>query len=362
MSSILSVNARGGMGLIADRAYYKMSPAQFGAWVREHHTTLVAELDNKGVSYDALAPALVPSTGDRQEVALLFNVDLMSTGFYGDAVAKQLLPLLGKQSTLSVLSGDIGQLPAATREMALYGGLVKSSTNDWGQQHIYCVYLTNLSPTQRDEIHQAFLADPSYLGYVPTTYRSYFRTAVSTMLPTAFIKHKGIVLLDHGPDEPWVSHENEIGYPFAENGLKVVSVNSQLHSPLLAYKIQSEVLPMYQEDILVSLNAISDEPMALDNFEVVFPDGKFGFLHGDSKLGLLQLASLDELSPGALAAAIQAELNNDYIYRLQTNHADGTVQFNIVLELRREDGTPIKVAVGLKYFPETSTLSFVTMK
>ena len=44
MSSILSVNARGGMGLIADRAYYKMSPAQFGAWVREHHTTLVAEL------------------------------------------------------------------------------------------------------------------------------------------------------------------------------------------------------------------------------------------------------------------------------------------------------------------------------
>lgn len=361
MSSILSINARGGTGLIADRAYFKMSSIQFGAWVREHHTTLVAELAKKGVSYDSLAPALVPSTGGRQEMALLFNVDLMSTDFYGNAVATQLLPLLGKQSTLSVLAGDIG-FPAATREMALYGGLVKSETSEWGQQYIYCVYLNNLSPAQRDEIHQKFLVDPSYLGYVPTTYGSYFRTAVSTMLPTAFIKHKSVVLLDHGSDDPWVSHENEIGYPFAENGLKVVSANSQLHSPLLAYKIQSEVLPMYQEDILVSLNAISDEPMALDNFEVIFPDGKFDFLHGDKKLGLLRLAGLDDLSPEALAAVIQAELSNDYIYRLQTNHDDDTVQFNIVLELSREDDTPIKVAVGLKYFPETSTLSFVTMK
>jgi hypothetical protein len=349
------------MSLIADRAYYKMSPTQFGAWVREHHTTLVDELAKKGISYDSLSPALVPSTGGRQEIALLYNVDLMSTGFYGDAVAKQLLPLLGKNSTLSVLSGDIGQFPAATHEMALYGGLVKGATEDWGQQYIYCVYLNNLSPTQRDEIHQAFLADTSYLGYVPTTYSSHFRTMVSTMLPTAFIKHKGIVLLDHGVDDPWVSHENEIGYPFAENGLKVVSVNSQLHSPLLSYKIQSEVLPMYQEDVLVSLNAISDVPLSLDNFEVVFPDGKYDYLQ-TYKAGLLKIAGLDALSPEALAAAIQAELSNDYIYRLQANPQDGTVQFNIVLELRREDDTPTKVAVGLKYFPETTTLSFVTMK
>jgi len=295
-------------------------------------------------------------------MALLFNVDRMSTGFYGLAVAKQLLPLLGKQSTLSVLSGDVGQHPAATHKMALYAGLVNGATADWGQQYIYCVYLNNLSLTQRNKIHQAFLADPSYLGHVPTTYRSYFRTVVSTMLPTTFIKHKGTVLLDHGGDLPLVSHENEIGYPFKKNGLKVVSVNSQLYSPLLSYKIQSEVLPMYQEDVLVSLNAISDQPLALDNFEVVFPDGKYNYLHGGGKLGLLKLAGLADLSPEALAAAIQAELSNDYIYRLQNNPADNTVQFNIVLELRREDGTPTKVAVGLKYFPETSTLSFVTMK
>lgn len=362
MSSILSINARGGIGLVSDRNYFQMSSAQFGTWVREHHSMLVAELAKSGVSYDALSPALVPSTGDRQEMALLFNVDLMSTGFYGLAVAKHLLPLLGTKSTLSVLAGDIGHFPTATREVALYGGLVEGATENWGEQYIYCVYLTNLSPAQRDGIHRAFLSLPSYLGYVPTTYGSHFRTVVSTMLPTAFIKHKNLVLLDHGGDLPWVSHENEIGYPFAENGLRVVSVKSQLHSPLLSYKIQSEVLPMYQEDVLVSLNAISDQPLSLDNFEVVFPHGKFDYLHGETKVGLLKLAGLDELSPQALASVIQAELSNDYIYRLQTNHQDGTVQFNVVLELRRDDGAPVKVAVGLKYFPETATLSFVSMK
>jgi hypothetical protein len=362
MSSIHSINARGGMGLVADRAYFNMSPTQFGAWVRDHHTVLVRELAKKGVSYDALRPALVPSTGDRQEMALLFNVDLMDTGFYGEAVAGQLLPLLGKHSTLSVLSGDIGLLPATTREMAFYSGLVKGNVEDWGRQYIYCVYLNNLSAAQLDRIHEAFLVNPSYLGYVPTTYGSYFRTAASTMLPTAFIKHREIVLLDHGLDDPWVGHENDIGFPFAENGLNVVSVNSQLHSPLLSYKIQSEVLPMYQKDIMVSLNAISDEPVSLSKFEVIFPDGKYKYLHGDSKLGLLRLAELDEHSPKMLAAVIQAELSNDYIYRLQTNPNDGTVQFNVVLELRREDGSPSKVAVALKYLPDTATLSFVTMK
>ncbi|MGV8883834.1 MAG: hypothetical protein ACOH19_16930 [Rhodoglobus sp.] len=358
MSSIHSVNARGGMSLVVDRAYFKMNPAQFRSWVGAHHTTLVDELARAGVSYDALSPALVPST-DRQEMALLFNVDLMDTGFYGYAVATELLPLLGKDSTLSILAGDLGHRPEAIREMSIYGGFVPGATDNWGQQYIYCVYLNNLSTVQRDQIHQRFLTNSSYLGYVPTTYSSNFRTLVSTELPTAFIKHRRAVLLDHGGDEPWVSDQNEIGYPFQENGLKVVSVNSQLHSPLLSYKIQSDVLPMYEEDVLVSLNAISDEPLKLDDFEVVFPDGKFGYLQS-KKLGLLKVAGLDELSPEALAAVIRAELGNDYIYRMQTN-PDDTVQFSMVLELYREDGTPAKVAVGLKYFPSSKTLNFVTL-
>jgi hypothetical protein len=119
------------------------------------------------------------------------------------------------------------------------------------------------------------------------------------------------------------------------------------------------VTPQHQEDVLVSLNAISDEPMSLDGFEVLLPDAKFGYLQS-SKGEILKIAGLDKHSREQLASAIRAELGHDYIYRLQKN-VDNTVQFSIVLELPREEAHPVKVAVGLKYFPGSKTLSLVTL-
>lgn len=214
-------------------------------------------------------------------------------------------------------------------------------------------------PHARWPLHAFYCTNPSYLGYVPATYRSNFRTVVGAMLPTVFIKHKGKVLVDHGGDDPWVSDINEIGFPFKKSNYEVVSVNGQLFSPLLSYKIQSEVLPQYQEDVLVSLSAISDEPLSLDQFEVLLPMAKYGYLRSE-KGEILKIAGLDRHSREELASAIRAELDNDYIYRLQHN-VDGAVQFSIVLELPREDAHPIKVAVGLKYLPDSKTLSLVTL-
>ena len=76
MSSILTVNARGGMGLTSARTYFRMTPAQFRSYIGSHYVTLRTELASHGISYDALGPALVPSTS-RHEVALLFNIDLV---------------------------------------------------------------------------------------------------------------------------------------------------------------------------------------------------------------------------------------------------------------------------------------------
>ncbi len=358
MPSILTINARGGMGLTSARTYFKMTPAQFRSYIGSHHITLRSELASHGISYDALGPALVPST-TRQEVALLFEVEQVGHSLYGHAIAKQLIPLLERNSTLSVLAGDIGLHPSATREMALYAGLVGSEVSDWGQQFIFCVYVNNLSGAQRDALHAAVCENQGYLGYVPATYSSRFRTIAGAMLPTAFVKHKGKVLVDHGSDDLWISDLNEIGYPFEESGYEVVSVNSQLFSPLLSYKIESEVFPEYQEDVIVSLNAISDEPMSLDGFDVLLPEAKYGYLRS-VKGEILKIAGLDGHSREELASVMRAELDNDYIYRLQHN-VDGTVQFSIVLELPRDDSHPIKVAVGLKYFPDSKTLSVVTL-
>lgn len=346
------------MGLTVARNIFTMTPEEFGGFIREHHTTLESELAKVGVSYDALGPALVPST-TRHEMALLFNIDLVGSSMYGMAIAKRLIPLLERKATSSVLVGDIFLHPEAVREMARYAGFVPSDLAEWGQDYLFCVYLNHLSESQRDALHSGFLGSPGYLGYVESTYNSDFRTTAGSTLPTAFVKHKGFMIVNHGGDDPWVGDSNEIGYPFKEGGYTVVSVNDQLFSPLLSYKIQSEVTPQYQEDVLVSLNAISDEPMSLDGFEVLLPEAKFGYLQS-AKGGILKIAGLDKHSREELASAIRAELDNDYIYRLQHN-VDDTVQFSIVLELPRDEAHPVKVAVGLKYFPDSKTLSLVTL-
>lgn len=359
MTSILTVNARADLGIVAARSAYQMRPDQFGSFIRAHQALLDEELASAGVSYGGLGPALIPST-KRHEMALLFNVDLVDDPGYGEAITRMFLPLLGKETTLSVMVGDIFLTPEATREMALYSGFVDSPSTDWGQQYIYCVYLNNLAQTQRESLHQELCAYPSYLGYVPTTYGSHFRDLAGSLLGTSFIKNRRRIIVDHGGDEPWVSNSNETGLPFEEHGFEIVSVNNILFGPLLSYKIQTEVVPHYREDVLVSLNAISDTPLPLEGFEILIPEAKFGYLT-TAKGELLKIAGVDGHSCEELASVLRSQLENDYIYRLQHNPNDGTVQFNLVLELPREDSHPVKIAVGLKYFPEKQVLSLVTL-
>lgn len=335
-----------------------MNTAQFRRWIGEFYRELVQGLAEKGLSYEQLSPALVPST-KREEMALLFNVDAIGDSWYGHAVMTRLLPLLNKKSTHSVLHGDIGWHPESTRELALYSGLVPGHLLDWGEQLIYCVYINNLSTAQTETIRAAFADMPGYLGHVPTTYHSAFRTEVADILPSAFVQHRGMVITDHGLDEPLVATLNESALPFEKFGFQTLSTVSSLFTPLLSYKIQSQRAPLHRDDLLVSLTAISDEPMELNDFEILIPEAKFGYLRSD-KGNLLKIAGLDDYSLEELAAVIRAEIENDYIYRLQSN-IDGTVQFTIMLELPRENSHPVKVAVGLKYFPNTRHLSLVTL-
>ena len=358
MTTVHTLNARDGLGLVSAKSYFEMSARQFRSFVLAHHQLLDAELTRSDVAYADLGPALVPQT-KRHEMALLFNSDRISGHFYGRRVAERLIPLLDAGATHSVMAGDIGLPPQATARLARAAGLISGTLTDWGTQYTYCVYLNNLSVGQTERLHAAFVEERGYLGYVLTTYRTDFRTIVANMVGTRFIKHGRVVLVDHGMDDPWVGTSNEIGYPFEASGLRIVSVSQQLFSPLLAYKIQAEVFPHDREDVEVSLNAISDVPLPLAGFEVLIPEAKFGYLR-EKKGGVLKIAGLDQHSRPQLASVIRAELENDYIYRLRYN-PDGTIQFSIVLELPRDESHPVRVAVGLKYEPDARSLRLVTM-
>jgi len=358
MPSILTINSRGGVGLTASRDYFNMSSTQFKAFIKGHHTLLVDALRSFDISYDALAPALTPSVAGRQEIALIFNIDLIPSDFYGYEVHKHLIPLLGKDSTISVLSGDILLEPTIAKQLAVEAGIIQSPQAEWGRQFLYCVYLNNLSEQQQRTIHDAFADWPSFVGLAPMTYSSRLKTVLGTMLPTVYVK-QGKRMLTLGAEDDWVYEGSEISFPFKENGYKAYGVHDSLFSALLSYKIPSEVLPVYQEDVLVSLNAISDAPMELSGFDVEIAEAKHEYLL-TKKFAILEAVGLEDLSVLDLAAVIRANIDGGYIYRLQEN-VDNTVQFTLAIELKKKTGSPLVARVALKYFPEERKLRLVTM-
>lgn len=99
--------------------------------------------------------------------------------------------------------------------------------------------------------------------------------------------------------------------------------------------------------------------LPLEGFEILIPEAKFGYLT-TAKGKILKIAGIHDHSREELASVLRNHLEHDYIYRLQHNQ-DETVQFTLILELPRDDAHPVKVAVGLKYFPEKQALSLVTL-
>lgn len=357
IESIHSINSVQNIGLTEWQRYFSMTPEQFGKYIRSHLSVLTRELDHVGFDYQSVNTALIPSNA-RKEIALLFNVEEIASGFYGREINSVLIPLLHRQTSHCVLSGDILQQPEITKQDAKAAGLTPSRQINWGSQYIYSVYITNLSKSQMDFIHSKFLEHKSYLGFVDATYSSNLRDKIAAMLPTTYLHSKNFVLLSHDEDN-LISNQNSVCFPFSESNLQIISVHSYLFSALLSYKIQSSQSDRHEIDTIVSLNAISDSPLALNDFSVEISEGKFNYLHKE-KSNNLHLAGLKELTVKQLSASIQAQIKNGFLYKL-TENIDGSVQFSVVQEFIKKNGCKVKITVGLKYFPSQKKLALVTM-
>ena len=66
-------------------------------------------LSAKGISYDALRPALVPNQ-KRREVALVFDTTAIDDSWYGGRIFERYMPLFKATGSHSVLAGDYGTL------------------------------------------------------------------------------------------------------------------------------------------------------------------------------------------------------------------------------------------------------------
>ena len=119
----------------------------------------------KSIDYTKLKSALIPVHKDKKEIAFVFDSSLIEIAWYGNTVFECILPVLNKESTYSILCGDIiaDSLPKDIAEKAILGTLIRfHETKFRHPTQYYVVYINNLSERQLNLLIQALSKMPFF--------------------------------------------------------------------------------------------------------------------------------------------------------------------------------------------------------
>lgn len=181
--------------------------------IRAMHAHLLGALQLKQIEYANLKPALIPSI-DRNEAGFLFDSQEINS-WYGYAVAEQIIPLLDKRTTQSILCGDLlGDNQETIFDILNEHMVLARSFEFIHGTGIYCVYLNNLSDAAIKRIHEGLCNYGPYLGYLPATYQTRAKTYLSTTLVNSCVKYRDTILMGHEDDRPDSEDVNMTGYPY----------------------------------------------------------------------------------------------------------------------------------------------------
>ena len=360
MTPILTLNARSNVMLDVLKDEFGLRPDQMRREIAILHAELLSILSSKNIDYASLRSALTPSM-NRHEAAFLFDSQAFESGLYGRETFNCLLPLLDQRSTQSILHGDL-----IGRDQQLIFDILRESVS-WSRsftfQHstqIYCVYVNSLTEQQLERICTGLQSCPAYLGYIDTTFASRAKVFLSTTLSSFIVKKGQTLIIGHEDDRSNEENINITFYLLEDFGHKLVSLQDQYFSIFLAYKIERPAFNHLEADTELSLNAISDEIVLFEGFDVVLEEAKYQYLL-DAKHGKLRQAGLDDVGKDKIAALIQAKLNANYIYNLAYLEAHDLMKFNLLIELPRPAGYPARLTAALQYIPKKRELRVITL-
>lgn len=342
------------------RDHYGIVGARMKREIHKMHAQLVEILAAKQIDYNQLRAALVPGM-DRQEALFIFDSRETSSGLYGRDVFNQLLPLLDPRTTQSILVGDLlGDDQRLIAEILGESMILSRSFTFRHATLLYGVYINNLTDAALARIHNGLDTYQAYLGYIPTTFASRAKIYVSTSMAGFLLKKGKTLIMAHEDDRPNTENINITMYKLEQFGYKVSSLQSDYFSIFLTYKIERPIFKGDETDTQISLNAISEQVLPLQDFTVLLDEAKHGYLINE-KLGKLNQAGLATTDRAQIEAVIQAKMSASYIYNLKYLEEYGVMTFNIMLEIGRSDGHPTRLTAALEYKPEQKILRVVTL-
>lgn len=357
---IYTLNARGNVLLPVTVNMFNLTNSQYAKMVLDFHNEAIIKLANKGIDYNKLKSALIPVHKNRYEIALIFDSQIIDSDWYGNDVFEHVLPSLNKESTCSILCGDIiaDYLPCELVYKILMHDMVKiHPTTFIHPTQYYVVYINNLTSLHKETIISSLNAYQAFVGYVDTTFMSIFKSLISRSLMSICIKHKDTMILRHEDDIDDNENINNCGYKFEKYGFKYISVKQMYYDLFLTYKIESILAD--QEDLDYSIKAIAPHYETRTN-SIYVDKNKMEYLNLE-KNGLMTKQNLIKCTSEDLASLINERINKTYFYNLEYIEKYSTPKFNVSLELETVEGKKRKVLVALKYSDNNDSFSLITM-
>ena len=343
-----------------DNDVYEMINSEFAI--------MVSRLEEKGITYNQLKRALIPNQDkDNNEVCLVFDSSLIDSFDYGYDVFNKLLPLLDKNSTYSILAGDYIDIIRGFNNSQKHlfevfkKSIVKCTDSIYLQSNqYYLIYINSITNNQLSSIISELKKVEYFYGYACLNSNSYFKIYLSDILCPVCIKSKNTIIVSHPIDYDDNENINMRGFPFTENGFKLVSINEDSFGPFLSYKIES-FLPD-EDDISFSYNALFPKFNSTNKLKLNLSDGKWGYLNDTSngKGGIIKSLEFNNISKDDFVNIIFKQICGNYIYNLRVNEFNDRL-FNVCIELPTKNGNIRKTTVALKYKPDCGEIDVVTM-
>lgn len=363
MAGIHTLNARGNVMLPVLREHFSWTDAQTFREIQRFHQDLLSILKAKGIDYALLRSALTPQQA-KHEAAFLFDEQRCDNEFIpGVECADALFKLLDRETTHSILGGELIDIKDEIARKLLGNAAVIAKDLDFKHPcFCYILYVNNLSQEAINTIHHGLKPHKAYLGYVPCTYASLAKTFISMSLLNLVVKHKNTVILGHEDDRPNTEDCNLHSHDYTALGLKLKSIQSVYFSTFLSYKPERMLLEESDDDLEIALRSMSKEVAPLVDFEVFIEDGKFNKYLKTKKLGKLERAGIADITKAELEDAISKKLRTNYLYNLEwvDEPTHQLSKFNIMLEFPRAGGFPERLLVSFEYKPAEKVLRLLT--
>jgi hypothetical protein len=367
---IFTLDARGNVLLPAMKEAFEMDETTIFREINIEFKSFVNILLQKGVDYKKLKRALIPNQDkDKYEICLVFDTSRIKENGYGYSVFEKIIPLLDKESTYSILTGDyidISEPQSSENQLFLHKRLYEklqevNSSHYMHSSQYFLVYINSITKHQSASVVTGLEGYPWFTGFLDMTYQSVLKSYLSMILSYLCVKTSDIIIVQHESDRSDMENVNVLGYPFETNGFKLFSVNENLFGLFLSYKIES--ISSDKEDVSFSLNAICPKFNSLDKLMLNINEGKVQYLKNSQKGkgGILRTVGLGDISGEELAKLIFQKIRDCYIYNLEYNTEHDVIEFNVCIELPTIEHRLRKTTVALKYIPENGEIHLLTI-